>query len=180
MESVTRSLLSIAVCFGLLVLQSMISVEIPLHPWAPNLLLPIVVYYGLLQEVNVVRGMAIAFASGYLLDLFGGSPMSLYTFVQCASFLVSRALGLRLFLRNVAFQASFAFVASLAAQGAEHALRALFEKAAPFTIDDSKLIASSMAASATTTAIFAPIVFAIIARIESSDVQRRDDGSVST
>lgn len=179
MESVTRSLLSIAVCFALLVLQSMISVEIPMHPWAPNLLLPIVVYYGLLQEVNVVRGMIIAFASGYLLDLFAGSPMSLYTFVQCASFLVARALGLRLFLRNVAFQASFAFVASIAAQGAEHALRALFEKAAPLATDDSRLVFSSMAASATTTAIFAPLVFAIVARIESSEAQRRDDGSVN-
>lgn len=180
MESVTRSLLSILVCFALLALQSMVSVVVPLHPWAPNLLLPVVVYYGLLQEVNVVRGMVIAFASGYLLDLFGGSPMSLYTFVQCASFLVSRGLGLRLFLRNVAFQASFAFVASMAAQGAQHALRSLFEKATPFPIDDTRLTVSSMAAAATTTAIFAPLVFAIVARIESNEAQRRDDGSVST
>lgn len=179
MESVIRSLQSIGVCFALLVLESMVSVVVPLHPWAPNLLLPIVVYYGLLQEVNVVRGMVVAFASGYLMDLFAGSPMSLHTFVQCASFLAARALGLRLFLRNAAFQASFAFVASLAAQGGEHALRALFEKPAPFEIHDAKRVFYGMVASATTTAIFAPFVFAIVARIESSEAGRRDDGSVS-
>lgn len=180
MDELGRSLAAIAFCFALLVAQSMASTVLPGHPWAPQLLLTVVVYYGLLQEVHLVRGMATAFVSGYLLDLFAGSPTSLHTFMLCASFLAARGLGLRLFLRNIAFQAALAFVASMAAQGASIAIRTIFEDShTPFQANDTRRVVLAMVASATVTAVLAPAVFAVIARIESTDTGKRDDGSVS-
>jgi rod shape-determining protein MreD len=178
--NVARSMLvGFGLCVGFFVVQLIASRFLPAYSWAPQLLLPVVVYYGLLQEVNIARGMMVAFVSGYLLDLFAGNPMSLHTFIQCATFLVARGLGLRLFLRNVVFQAALAFVASLAAQGTSFALRAIFEdNPSPFEATASTRLYEAMSASAIMTALAAPIVFAIVARIESTETARRDEGSV--
>ena len=165
---------------GFFVVQSTASRFLPAYSWAPQLLLPVVLYYGLMQDVSLVRGMSVAFVSGYMLDLFAGNPMSLHTFIQCAAFLLARGLGLRLFLRNVAFQAALAFVASLATQGTAIALRAIFEEeSTPFGTHASARLFEGLSASALMTALSAPIVFAIVARIESTDTTRRDDGSVT-
>ncbi len=180
MDEFGRSLSVIGFCFVLLVLQSMFSTISPGPPWAPQLVLTVIVHYGLLQEVHLVRGMAIAFASGYLLDVFSGNPMSLHTFMQCASFLAARGLGLRLFLRNVPLQAVLAFVASLAAQGTSLAIRAIFEESqSPFEAHDTQRVFLAMASSATTTAVLAPLVFAVVGRIESTETGRSEEGSVN-
>lgn len=180
MDEIGRSLQAIGFCFVLLVLQSMASTVLPGYPWTPQLVLTVAVHYGLLQEVRIFRGMTIAFVCGYLLDLYAGNPMSLHTFMLSVSFLAARGLGLRLFLRNVAFQAGFAFVASLAAQGTSLALRTIFDESKnPFQAHDTQRVMLALLASATSTALLAPLVFAVIGRIESTETGKREDGAVA-
>ena len=81
----------------LLVLEAALGTLIPMHAFAPNLMLPIVIYLGVSPEVQIVRGALISFLLGYLLDSFCGNPMGLQTFVLAASFMVARGAGLRLF-----------------------------------------------------------------------------------
>lgn len=173
-----------ALVFGLgaafFIVQAVASRFLPAYSWAPHLLLPVALYYGLLQDVNVARGMVVAFVSGYLLDLFAGNPLSLHTFMQCAAFLVARGLGLRLFLRNPVFQIALTFAASLATQGTAIALRAIFEDSpSPFESQGGGHLFEAMSASAIMTALSAPVVFAIVGRIEATETTRREDGNVN-
>ena len=90
-----RYLALVALGFALLVAQAALGVLMPLHEWAPNLMLPIVIYLGVTHDVQVARGAAASFVLGYLLDTFCGSPMGLQTFVMVASFLIARESGHR-------------------------------------------------------------------------------------
>ena len=178
MEPVRRVVLALLFATSLLFVSTFVSTFVS-HPYVPNLLLPVVVYYGLFAEVNVVRGTAIAFVAGNLLDVFAGSPMSLYTFLFCVSFLATRALGARLFLRNVAFQAAFIFFVALAVDAAAIAVRLLFELPLPFPVHERGRILRESAISALASALFAPFVYSVVARIEAVDTARKDGGGVA-
>ena len=95
-----RNLAFILLAFALLVFESALASLIPFESVAPNLLLPIVIYLGVTHDVHLVRGAALSFILGYLLDSFCGSPMGLSTFVMVATYLLARGAGLRLFARG--------------------------------------------------------------------------------
>lgn len=175
-----KNIALIGLGFVLLVVQSALATMVPLHTFAPNLILPITIFLGVSPEVPMVRGALIAFILGYLVDAFCGSPMGLHTFVLMAVFMVARGAGLRLFLRGPLFQVILTFVMSLAAGGTIVALRAIFEKLAPFPTDDYRDTALIIAKSAAVTALAAPLVFMAVRRIEGLPVQRGDEGSAAT
>lgn len=179
MDGARRLLLAVLFGIALLEVQSFLSLTVLRPPYTPMLLLPLVVYYGLLSEVNVVRGMLVAFSCGYLADLFSGHGMSLNTFVLGASFLVARGLGARLFLRNVALRSAAAFVASTAAMAGGFALRELFEKRSPIPLTDSSGLTRAIVVSSLTTALFAPLVYSVVVRIEVAENARREEGGVA-
>ncbi|MEM9069647.1 MAG: rod shape-determining protein MreD [Myxococcota bacterium] len=172
-----RSLWIVAFGFGMLLLQSMVGRIAELHPFIPNLLLPIVIYLGVSPEVSLLRGTFTAFFLGYLLDLFSGNLMSLETFVCVATFLTSRGAGLRLFMRNPGFQAALVFVVALVAGGSVIALRAIFAKPAPFPAGTALDTAFTLFAPALATAVVSPLVFAGLSRVDSSVGRRREEAA---
>ena len=173
MRNVALVLLAIA----LLVLQTAVGTVVYMHAVAPNLLLPMVILLGVAPDVHVVRGAALSFVIGYLLDSFCGSPMGLQTFVMVLTFMVARGAGLRLFLRGPVFQIVLTFLASLLAGGTINALQAIFEPRVPFPAGTIAHNAFGLVLPAASTALVAPLVFAIVRRIEGLPVRRREEGA---
>jgi rod shape-determining protein MreD len=165
--------------FGLLIVQSAAATSLPISPFDPNLLLPMVIFLGVSPDVHVVRGVGISFVLGYLLDLLSGNPMSLSTFVLVATFLVARSAGVRLFLRGPAFQVVLTFLATLVAGGAARTLRAVFEPPPPFTVGMGSGVAWELFGTAAATAVLAPLVFALVRRIDAMSTTRRDDAGAT-
>ncbi|MCB9617026.1 MAG: rod shape-determining protein MreD [Sandaracinus sp.] len=178
MESALRMLAVVALGLGLLVLQSVFVDLVSLHPFAPNLILPIVLFLGVAPDVPLVRGALLAFTLGYVLDVFSGNRMGLETFVCVATFMAARGAGLRLFLRSPSFQMALALVVSLLAGGTTLALRAIFSTPAPFPGGDALGTALLLGASSIATAICAPVVFALVRRIELRIGRRREAAEV--
>jgi len=175
---VLRSLALLALGFALLVLQSALTVVVPIYPFTPNLLLPVVIFLGVSHEVPVVRGALTSFVLGYLLDLFCGNLMSLQTFLCVATFMLSRGAGLRLFMRNPGFQVLLAFFVALMAGAATLALRGVFGTSVPFPAGGGWSTALSLLAPATATGVAAPLVFALVRRIDQVAGPRREaDGA---
>jgi len=170
-----RNLALIAFGFGLLVLQAVAATLVPVHAVAPNLLLPVVIYLGVSHDVHLVRGAALSFVLGYLLDSFCGSPMGLQTFVMVATFVLARFAGLRLFMRGVPFQVILTFVVSLLAGGTILALRAIFERPTPFPTSTALQMTLTVLGPSVTTALVAPFVFAAVRRVDGISVKRRDE-----
>ncbi len=175
MSRALRTLTLVAFGFGLLILQSMVGRVTALHPFAPNVLLPIVIYLGVATDVHLLRGAMTAFLLGYLLDLFGGNRMGLETFVCVATFMIARGAGLRLFMRNPGFQAALVFVVALVAGGTTLALRAIFAKPPPFPAGTAWDIALALTAPALATALVSPLVFAGLQRIDAAVGRRREE-----
>ena len=69
--------------------------HVPVAGIIPNLVLPLIVFMGV-HEYSVVRGASLAFALGYAMDLFGGAPIGLFTFICVGIFVLSRAAGVRM------------------------------------------------------------------------------------
>ncbi len=170
-----RNLALIALGFGLLVLQAAVATLVPVHAIAPNLLLPVVIYLGVSHDVHIVRGAAISFVLGYLLDSFCGSPMGLQTFVMVATFVMARFAGLRLFMRGVPFQVALTFVVTLLAGGMILALRAIFERPQPFPTTTGWEMALAVVIPGATTAIVAPLVFVAVRRVDRLAIRKREE-----
>jgi rod shape-determining protein MreD len=162
----------------LLVLQSAATTMGAFHPYEPNLLLPIVIYLGVSPDVSMVRGSAVSFCLGYLLDLFCGNLMSLQTFIMVATFILARGAGLRLFLRGPAFQVLLTFVIGMLSGGAVMALRAIFEARAPFRAGTAWETLAALARPSLVTALAAPLVFLAARRVEAIMVRRREESGV--
>jgi len=150
--------------------------------------------------VHLLRGAAISFVLGYLLDMFCGSPMGLSTFALVATFMAARGAGIRLFLRGALFQVALVFFAAMVAGGTALALRAIFSPPEAFPLempaiglagDVIALVTSSdeasaprigsvvstaitLVASAIATALCAPPIFAVVRRIDAMRARRRE------
>ncbi|MDP9035466.1 MAG: hypothetical protein M3O50_11720 [Myxococcota bacterium] len=61
----------------------------------PALVLPLILFMGV-HEYSLARGAAVAFMLGYATDVIGAAPVGLYTFTYVATFVLSRAAGVRL------------------------------------------------------------------------------------
>ena len=169
-----RYLALVALGFALLVAQAALGVLMPLHEWAPNLMLPIVIYLGVTHDVQVARGAAASFVLGYLLDTFCGSPMGLQTFVMVASFLIARGAGLN-FTRGPLLQILTTFVFGLMAGGSILALRAIFEPPPPFPLDNVTDSLAALTAGAAVAAALAPPLFRIVRRVDGLVMRRREE-----
>ena len=196
-----KNVVHLAFGLALLVAQAAIATFLPLHPFAPCLLLPIVIYLGVDPDVEMLRGVAISFVLGYFGDEVAGVPTGLTTFVLVATFLATRGAGIRLVLRGAPFQIGLAFGVSIVTSVTMLALRAIFQppKAFPlvmppegllgaivrlFAGDGSRIgspvaLASTVIASAAATGLAAPGVFAVVRRIERISQRTRRSASTS-
>lgn len=172
-----RNVAFVLLGFALLVAQAALGVLLPLQDWAPNLVLPIVIYLGVAHDVYIVRGAALSFVLGYLLDSFCGSPMGLQTFVMVATFMVARGAGLNLFMRGPLFQITMTFVFAVLAGGSILALRGIFEPPAPFPLGSATDTVLALSAGAGVTALLSPLLFAAVRRADGLVTRRHEAAS---
>jgi rod shape-determining protein MreD len=165
--------------FSLLVAHAAVGALVPFGAFAPNLILPIVLYLGVAPDVHIVRGAALSFVLGYLLDLFCGSPMGLSTFVMVATFMVTRGAGLNLFMRGPLFQLVLTFAFGVLTSGAVLALRAIFEPPAPFPIPTVTDTALSLAFGSAVTAALSPILFLGVRRMDALVTRKREEAAAA-
>lgn len=170
-----RTIAFVLLGFVLLVVQAAVGVLLPLHEFAPNLLLPIVIYLGVAGDLHIVRGASLAFVLGYLLDAFCGSPMGLQTFVMVATFLIARGAGLNLFMRGPLLQAIITFGFGVVAGGSILALRAIFEPPAPFPLGSVTDTVLALLTGAGVTGALAPALFFIVQRLDGLVTRRREE-----
>ncbi|AKT39728.1 hypothetical protein [Chondromyces crocatus] len=153
----------LAVGITLLVMQSNLfrligKLDIP--GATPSLLLPLIVFMGV-HEYSMARGAALAFLLGYLLDLFAGAPVGLFTFITVTTFVVARAAGVRLAAQTFLTKLALAFVFGLVEGVLVVILTAIFggDAARP------RALALLVAPHAVSTAIVAPLVFRLAERV---------------
>jgi rod shape-determining protein MreD len=170
-----HSLFLVAFGFGLLAAQAALATLIPMHTFAPNLMLPIALALGVSADVHLVRGASICFALGYLLDAFCGNPLGLQTFVLVALFMLARGAAVRLLPHGPMFIGLFALVMAIISGCAVLALRAMFEKRSEILTYDATGTLLVVLQSALATAFVAPPIFAAVKRIDARAPQKTDD-----
>jgi rod shape-determining protein MreD len=158
----------LAVGIGLLVLQSnlfRVIGKLNIPGATPSLLLPLVVFMGV-HEYSIARGAALSFLIGYLLDLFVGAPVGLFTFITVATFVVARAAGVRLAAQTFLTKLALAFVFGLVEGVLIVILTAIFgtDAARP------RALALLVAPHAVSTAVFAPLVFRLAERVHQATI----------
>jgi rod shape-determining protein MreD len=133
----------------------------------PSLLLPLVVFMGV-HEYSIARGAALAFLLGYLLDLFAAAPVGLFTFITVATFVVSRAAGVRLAAQTFLTKIALALVFALLEGMLVVVLTAIFGgEVGPAR---ARALAFLVAPHAASTAAIAPLVFAVAERVHAATI----------
>jgi rod shape-determining protein MreD len=131
----------------------------------PSLLLPLIVFMGV-HEYSMARGAALSFLLGYLLDSFSGSPVGLFTFITVATFVVSRAAGVRLAAQTLLTKVALAFVFGLVEGVLVVVLTAIFGG----DPSRSRALAMLVAPHAISTALFAPFIFSLAERVHQATI----------
>ncbi len=137
-----------------------------IHGITPSLVLPLVIFLGV-HEASMARGALLAFAFGYLTDLFAGAPVGLFTFVSVAIWGLSRMAGVRLTAQTVITQVALGGGFALVESAIVLTLLAIFGNDAHRPVE----IASVVLPHAAATALFSPFGFRIAQRVHASGLQ---------
>lgn len=129
----------IAFAFVAVILQAALGVLVAqnfaaLHPFIPNLLLPLAIYLGVAPDVSMPRGALLSFVIGVVQDETSGSPVGIGTLILVVTCIVAHASGVRLFLRGRLFQLGLGFGAAFMTGAVVLAMCAIFEAPAPFPL----------------------------------------------
>jgi rod shape-determining protein MreD len=155
-----RIALVLLVAMALAVLESVIPHLLHLRAARPDLLLVVVLYLALRDDI--MQGAALSAAAGYLSDLTSATPAFLYTFLAVLTFVVVRTAGAALRTEGGIQSAAVAFGASLG-----HSILATLIFGS-FTGAGFHLEISTMIWSAFGTALAAPLVFAVLRRVDAN------------
>jgi len=155
-----RAALILLVAAGLAIVESVVPHLLHLRAARPDLLLIVVLYLALHDDV--VQGAALSAATGYLSDLTSATPAFLYTFLAVLTFVVVRTAGAALRTEGGIQSAAIAFGASLG-----HSLLATLVFGA-FTGAGLHFEVGPMLWSAFGTALAAPFVFAVLRRVDAT------------
>lgn len=177
MIRVLRPTLLILLGFFTLVLQSMLETVVAFHPFTPNAMLPLVLYLGATTEVPLLRGAAQSFFLGYLLDLFSGNLLGIHTFLSVATFMLVRGVGLRVVMRNIGTMVSLTATVALIVGGATLALRAIFERGAPFPTRDNSATLMTLFAASLATGVVGPVLLSAARAVDSVGATRREEAA---
>src|SRR5579862_2626644 len=131
----------------------------------PSLLLPLVVFMGV-HEYSIARGAALSFTLGYLLDIFASAPIGLFTFITVATFVVSRAAGVRLAAQTLITKVALALVFGLVQGVLIVVLTAIFGN----DQSRSRALALLVPPHAIATALCAPFVFSLAERVHAATI----------
>ncbi len=163
-----RVVLVVLICLALAVVESVVPFLFHLRSARPDLLLVVVLYLALHDDV--MEGAALSAVAGYLSDLTSATPAFLYTFLAVLTFVVLRLGGSALKTEGGLQSAAVAFGASLI-HSVIAALVFGFFTGAGFHFEIAPLLWSAVG-----TAIAAPIVFAILRRLDAGFLQRDAGG----
>jgi rod shape-determining protein MreD len=146
--------------------------HVPLAGIIPNLVLPLIVFMGV-HEYSVVRGATLAFALGYAIDLLGGAPIGLFTFISVSIFVLSRAAGVRMAAQTELTQIALAFAFALFESVTVLMLIAIFGR----DPHGPRALLGLVLPHAAATAIASPLVFRIAERLHQATITvPRPDG----
>ncbi len=139
----------------------------------PSLTLPLIVFMGV-HEYSLVRGAAVAFAIGYLCDIFAGTPVGLYTFTSVVVFVLARAAGVRLAAQTTWMQVVLALGFAAAQSLLVLLLLAIFGRErdgwVPRSVFPFALPRIIM------TALVAPAIFRLARRVDLATSRNRGEG----
>ncbi len=126
----------------------------------PALTLPLILFMGV-QEFPLLRGASVAFVLGYATDLLGMAPVGLYSFTYVALFITARGAGIRLAAQARWMQVLLTFAFTLVKSAMLLGLLAIFGRDTwvPRTLWKISF------PHAISTALFAPLVFHLGARL---------------
>jgi rod shape-determining protein MreD len=154
-----RFFLVIFICFLLAIAESILPFLIHLRAARVDLLLVVVLYLSLHDDV--MEGAALSAVAGYLADLTSATPAFLYTFLAVLTFVVLRTGGGGLKTEGGLQSAAVAFGAAIV-----HSLIASlvfgFFTGAGVHVQTQALLWSAFG-----TALLAPLVFAILRRLDA-------------
>ena len=165
-----RIALVVALCCVLAVAESVIPFLLHLRAARPDLLLVVVLYLALHDDV--VQGAALSAAAGYCSDLTSATPAFLYTFLAVLTFVVLRIAGSGLKTEGGAQSAVVAFGASVVHSVIATAVFGFFTGAGV------RFDAGTLVWSAFGTALAAPFVFFVLRRIDSNFLHTEESGAV--
>jgi rod shape-determining protein MreD len=83
----------------------------PIQRWRPDLMLILVLYLGF--SLPLSSGGILAFIMGFLMDLFSGNALGLYTLTRPLAFLTAQLFRNRFYWQGISFQFLFVTLASL-------------------------------------------------------------------
>ena len=161
---IVRSILVIAVCVAAAILESVFPFVFHLQAARADLLLVVVLYLALNDEV--IPGAALSLAAGYISDITSATPACLYTFLAVFTFAVVRIGGNAVKTDGGPQSMAVAFVASLV-----HSTLAaiLFYFVSPGS-EGLVLQVAPLLWSAVATAAVAPLVFSVLRRLDKGFV----------
>ena len=106
-----KNLSLIGLIFVSLVVQTTALAGLPHQLAKPDLLLILVVYFGL--YTSPLAGAMLAFLSGYMMDIFSGSIFGVHTFSKTAIFFLTILIKDRFYVKSPLFQAGTIFSFSI-------------------------------------------------------------------
>ncbi len=139
----------------------------------PSLTLPLIVFMGV-HEYSLVRGAAVAFAIGYLCDIFAGTPVGLYTFTSVVVFVLARGAGVRLAAQTTWMQVLLAIGFAAAQSLLVLLLLAIFGRERDGWVPRS--VYPFALPRILTTAFVAPLIFRLARRVDSATSRIRGEG----
>ncbi len=106
-----KKLSFLGLIFLSLVVQTTALAELPHQLAKPDLLLILIVYFGLYK--NPFPGAILAFLSGYMMDIFSGSIFGVHTFSKTTIFFLTILIRDRFYVKSPLFQAGAIFSFSI-------------------------------------------------------------------
>jgi rod shape-determining protein MreD len=148
------------------------SLRTALHGATPSLVLPLVLYLGIVES-SMARGAFLAFGLGWVLDILGGGPAFLFRFTLVAVWGFCRTLSSRVSVQSLTSRIPLAFAGSLLESAIILTLLAIFGSDSQRPID----LGSQVLPHAISTALFSPLGFSLAHRMQ---VEARLTGEGST
>jgi len=131
----------------------------------PSLILPLVLFLGV-HEHSMARGAILTFIFGYLLDLFAGAPIGLFTFIYVSIWWLSRITGVRLTTQTWLSRVSLGFIFTIVEAAMVLILLAVFGSDTRRPLEISR----SVLAHAASTALVAPFVLQLAFRLHQASI----------
>jgi rod shape-determining protein MreD len=147
------------------------SLRTVMHGATPNLVLPLVLYLGIV-ETSMARGASLAFCLGWVLDILGGGPAFLFRFTLVAVWGLTRTVSSRVSVQSLTSRIPLAFAGSVLESAIILTLLAIFGADSQRPID----LSSQVLPHAISTALLSPLGFSLAHRIQM-EVRLAGDGA---